>query len=56
MDIHCDRGHCLFHLGDISKQHADLEKATEFWVAARTLFERSSQMKMVQSIDERLHT
>jgi tetratricopeptide (TPR) repeat protein len=54
MDVHCSRGECMLRLGDISKGHGDLLKAVEFWDAARPLFERSSQTKQMQEIDERL--
>jgi tetratricopeptide (TPR) repeat protein len=54
MDVHCSRAECMLQLGDISKGHSDLLKAVEFWEAARPLFERSSQAKQVQHIDERV--
>jgi hypothetical protein len=54
MDVHCSRGECMLRLGDISKGHGDLLKAVEFWDAARPLFERSSQTKQIELIDERL--
>ncbi|KAJ7796242.1 hypothetical protein B0H13DRAFT_1934655 [Mycena leptocephala] len=54
MDVHCSRAECMLQLGDISKGHSDLLKAMEFWEAARPLFERSSQAKQVQCIDERV--
>jgi hypothetical protein len=44
----------MLQLGDISKGHGDLLKAVEFWEAARSLFEHSSQAKQVQCIDERV--
>ena len=44
----------MLQLGDISNGHGDLLKAVEFWEAARQLFERSSQVKQVQRIDERV--
>ncbi|KAJ7915956.1 hypothetical protein B0H13DRAFT_1871573 [Mycena leptocephala] len=54
MDVHRSRAECMLQLGNISKGHGDLLKAVEFWEAARPLFERSSQAKQVQGIDERL--
>ncbi|KAJ7853240.1 hypothetical protein B0H13DRAFT_1904221 [Mycena leptocephala] len=48
------RAECMLQLGDISKGHGDLLKAVEFWEAARSLFEHSSQAKQVQCIDERV--
>jgi predicted negative regulator of RcsB-dependent stress response len=54
MDIHRSRAECMLQLGDISKGHCDLLKAVEFWEVAKPLFERSSQAKQVQHIDERL--
>ncbi|KAJ7915975.1 P-loop containing nucleoside triphosphate hydrolase protein [Mycena leptocephala] len=54
MDVHCSRVECMLQLGDIFKGHSDLLKAVEFWEAARPMFERSSQAKQVQRIDERV--
>jgi uncharacterized protein YaaR (DUF327 family) len=34
--------------------HSNLLKAVQFWDRARPLFERSSQAKQVQCIDDRL--
>jgi hypothetical protein len=44
----------MLRFGDISMGHGDLLKAVEFWERARPLFERSSQAKQVQHIDERV--
>jgi tetratricopeptide (TPR) repeat protein len=54
MDVHRSRAECMLRLGDISMGHSDLLKAVEFWERARPLFERSSQAKQVQHINERL--
>jgi tetratricopeptide (TPR) repeat protein len=54
MDIHCSRAECMFRLGTILKGHNNLLKAGEFWDMARPLFEKSSQLKQVEIIDERL--
>ncbi|KAJ7019271.1 hypothetical protein C8F04DRAFT_1323917, partial [Mycena alexandri] len=54
MDVHRSRAECMIRLGGISKKHGDLLKALELWETARPLFERSSQAKRVQDIDERL--
>ncbi|KAJ7032098.1 hypothetical protein C8F04DRAFT_668142 [Mycena alexandri] len=54
MDIHRSRAECMIRLGDISNKNGDLLKALELWETARPLFERSSQVKRVQDIDERL--
>jgi hypothetical protein len=54
MDVHCSRAECMLRLGDIAQEHGDLGKAVESWDAARPLFERSSQAKQVELIDERL--
>jgi tetratricopeptide (TPR) repeat protein len=54
MDVHQSRAECMLRLGDIAKAHDDLHKAVEFWDAARPLFERSSQTKQIEDIDERL--
>jgi hypothetical protein len=44
----------MLRLGDSSKRHGEILKAVEFWEAARPLFERSSQAKQVQHIDDRV--
>ncbi|KAJ7793560.1 hypothetical protein B0H14DRAFT_2622727 [Mycena olivaceomarginata] len=54
MDVHRSRAECTIKLGDISNRCNDLLRAIELWEAARPLFERSSQMKEVQCVDERL--
>ncbi|KAJ7894402.1 hypothetical protein B0H14DRAFT_2559185 [Mycena olivaceomarginata] len=54
MDVHRSRAECMIRLGDISSRHGDLLKAVEFWESARPLFERSSQAKEVQCVDEKL--
>ncbi|KAJ6514629.1 hypothetical protein DFH09DRAFT_1431843 [Mycena vulgaris] len=54
MDVHRSRGECMLVLGYISKENGDLLKAAELWRAARPLFERSSQVKKVELIDEEL--
>ncbi|KAJ7885321.1 hypothetical protein B0H14DRAFT_3128188 [Mycena olivaceomarginata] len=54
MDVHRSRAECMITLGDISSRHGDLPKAVELWESARPLFERSSQVKEVQCVDERL--
>jgi tetratricopeptide (TPR) repeat protein len=54
MDVHRSRAECMLRLGDILKNHGDILKAVELWSTARPLFERSSQAKQVQCVDERL--
>jgi hypothetical protein len=54
MDVHRSRAECMLRLGDISNSHGDQLKAVELWHTARPLFERSSQAKQVQCVDERL--
>jgi tetratricopeptide (TPR) repeat protein len=54
MDVHCSRAECMLRLGDISKGNRNLLKAVELWGTARPLFERSSQAKQVEHVDERL--
>jgi tetratricopeptide (TPR) repeat protein len=54
MDVHRSRAECMLRLGDIFRGHRDLIKAVEFWEKARPLFERSSQAKQVDNIDEKL--
>ncbi|KAJ7700905.1 hypothetical protein B0H16DRAFT_1705555 [Mycena metata] len=54
LDVHHSRAECMIRLGDISNRHGNVLKALELWEQARPLFERSSQAKRVQHIDERL--
>ncbi|KAJ7754447.1 hypothetical protein B0H16DRAFT_1722626 [Mycena metata] len=54
MDVHCSRAECMVRLGDISEKNGDLLSALELWEMARPLFERSSQTKQIQAIDERM--
>jgi TolA-binding protein len=54
MDVHRSAAECMLQLGDISMKHGDFLKAPKLWETARPLFERSSQMKQVEHIDERL--
>ncbi|KAJ7779642.1 hypothetical protein B0H16DRAFT_723549 [Mycena metata] len=54
MDVHRSRAECMIRLGDISNKHGDSLEALGLWEQARPLFERSSQAKRVQHIDERL--
>ncbi|KAJ6533342.1 hypothetical protein DFH09DRAFT_1092573 [Mycena vulgaris] len=54
MDVHHSRAKCMLQLGYISKENGDVLKATEYWRSARSLFERSSQVKRVALIDEEL--
>ncbi|KAJ7891072.1 hypothetical protein B0H13DRAFT_1887319 [Mycena leptocephala] len=56
MDVHRSRAECMLRLGDIYMVHSEQLKAVEFWEAARPLFERSSQAKQAQGIDERVAT
>jgi tetratricopeptide (TPR) repeat protein len=54
MDIHRSRAECMFCLGLISWENKDHLRAAELWQTARPLFQRSSQAKQVENIDERL--
>jgi predicted negative regulator of RcsB-dependent stress response len=54
MDVHQSRAECMLRLGDISNSHGDLLEAVEHWTTAQPLFERSSQAKQVQCVNERL--
>jgi hypothetical protein len=53
MDVHRSRAECMLRFGDIPMRQSEPLKAVEFWERARPLFERSSQAKQVQGIDER---
>ncbi|KAJ7435001.1 hypothetical protein FB451DRAFT_1465777 [Mycena latifolia] len=54
MDIHRSRAECMLRLGDLAQDHGEVLKAIEFWKSAKPLFQRSSQVKQVTQIDERL--
>ncbi|KAJ7495196.1 hypothetical protein FB451DRAFT_1163935 [Mycena latifolia] len=54
MDVHRSRAECMLRLGDIAEVNEDLSKAGELWNTARPLFERSSQVKQVGYVDERI--
>ncbi|KAJ7477514.1 hypothetical protein FB451DRAFT_190982 [Mycena latifolia] len=54
MDVHRSRAECMLRLGDIAEANEDLLNAGELWNTARPLFKRSSQVKQVGHIDERL--
>ncbi|KAJ7746059.1 hypothetical protein B0H16DRAFT_1692858 [Mycena metata] len=54
MDVHRSRAECMIRLGDISEKNGDLLNALELWEMAKPLFERSSQTKQMQAIDERM--
>ncbi|KAJ7721127.1 hypothetical protein B0H16DRAFT_378393 [Mycena metata] len=54
MDVHRSRAECIIRLGDIAKKNGGVLKALELWETAKPLFERSSQAKRVQDIDERV--
>ncbi|KAJ7487908.1 hypothetical protein FB451DRAFT_1390881 [Mycena latifolia] len=54
MNIYQARGDCLIRLGDIDRQRGDHETARTQWTEARSMFDRSSQLRDVQRCDERL--
>ncbi|KAJ7779628.1 hypothetical protein B0H16DRAFT_1829680, partial [Mycena metata] len=54
MDVHRSRAECMIRLGDISNKRGDSLEALALWEQARPQFERSSQVKRIQDIDERL--
>ncbi|KAJ7921869.1 hypothetical protein B0H13DRAFT_1866294 [Mycena leptocephala] len=54
LDVHHSRAECMLQLGDMARGHGDLQKAVKLWETARPLFERSSQTKQVEKIDEKL--
>ncbi|KAJ7041758.1 hypothetical protein C8F04DRAFT_1299276 [Mycena alexandri] len=54
MDVHRSRAECMIRLGDISERNRDVLNALELWDMARPLFERSSQTKQIQAVDERM--
>ncbi|KAF8192284.1 hypothetical protein K438DRAFT_865096 [Mycena galopus ATCC 62051] len=54
MDVHQSRAECMLRLGDIAKRRGDLVTAISHWETAKPLFERSSQSKHAENVDERL--
>lgn len=56
MDVHHSRATCMQCLGDIMKRQGNLDKAELLWMEARSLFERSVQVKAVAQVDVRLAT
>ncbi|KAJ7027712.1 hypothetical protein C8F04DRAFT_1293724 [Mycena alexandri] len=54
MNVHHSRAECMIRLGDIWRKDGDLLKALELWEMARPLFERSSQGRRVEAVDQRL--
>ncbi|KAJ7201759.1 hypothetical protein C8J57DRAFT_1736027, partial [Mycena rebaudengoi] len=54
MDIHRWRADCMVQIGNILNNRGEVMKAVELWKAARSLFERSSQMKDILMISGKL--
>jgi len=54
MGVHRGRGDCLIRLGDIWTKRGDPSRSREMWKKARSLFEKSSQLRDVARCDERL--
>ncbi|KAJ7321971.1 hypothetical protein DFH08DRAFT_818350 [Mycena albidolilacea] len=54
MDVHHSKAECMLRLGDISRGYGNLLKAVELWDKARPLYERSSQTRQTEAIDERI--
>jgi tetratricopeptide (TPR) repeat protein len=54
LDVHRSRGECMVQIGDIYKRYGHSVKAVECWQTARPLLEKSSQVKQVEHIVERL--
>ncbi|KAJ7831781.1 hypothetical protein B0H14DRAFT_3713155 [Mycena olivaceomarginata] len=54
MDVHHSQAQCMLRLGDLAQKQGDTLKATELWVAAQPLFERSLQTKDVAGINDKL--
>ncbi|KAJ7702933.1 hypothetical protein B0H16DRAFT_1747998 [Mycena metata] len=54
MNVHRSRAECMSRLGHISEKNGHFLNALELWEVARPLFERSSQTKQIQAIDERI--
>ncbi|KAJ7471433.1 hypothetical protein B0H11DRAFT_2039968 [Mycena galericulata] len=56
MGIHRNRADCMVRLGDYARQNGDFSKAETLWTEARPLYEKSSQLDSVCSVDERLNS
>ncbi|KAJ7263859.1 hypothetical protein C8J57DRAFT_1626342 [Mycena rebaudengoi] len=54
IDVHRWRADCMVRIADILNSRGEVMKAVELWKAARPLFKRSSQMKDIIKIDEKL--
>ncbi|KAJ7226242.1 hypothetical protein C8J57DRAFT_1252836 [Mycena rebaudengoi] len=54
MDVHRWRADCMVRIADILNSHGEVMKAVGLWKSARPLFKRSSQMKDVTKLDEKL--
>jgi hypothetical protein len=54
MDVHRWRADCMVRIADILNSRGEVMKAVELWKAARPLFERSSQMKEIIKIEDKL--
>ncbi|KAJ7262925.1 hypothetical protein C8J57DRAFT_444969 [Mycena rebaudengoi] len=54
MDIHRWRADCMVRIAYILEDQGEITKAVGLWKAARSLFERSSQIKYVTWVDAKL--
>ncbi|KAJ7279711.1 hypothetical protein C8J57DRAFT_1570757 [Mycena rebaudengoi] len=54
MDVHRWRADCMVQIADILNSRGEVMKAVGLWMAARPLFERSSQMKDIIKLDAKL--
>lgn len=54
LDVHRGRGDCLIRLGDIWTKRGFTSRGRGMWETARSLFEKSSQLRDVARCDERL--
>jgi hypothetical protein len=54
MDVHVGAAECMRRLGDIHEARGDHQGAVQLWRKSHFLFKRSSQMKRVAEVEERL--
>ncbi|KAJ7458081.1 hypothetical protein FB451DRAFT_1142308 [Mycena latifolia] len=54
MDVHQSRGDCMVRLAKVLERRGNMQGAVDFWIAARPLFEKSSQWKDLEEVDAKV--
>ncbi|KAJ7112025.1 hypothetical protein C8R43DRAFT_153306 [Mycena crocata] len=54
MDVHRWRGECMVQMGDIYLRKGDQQKSLALYTTAMPLFQRSSQIKDVETVNEKI--